>query len=123
MVMMAVRFPSESCPTWEPFNLVSKDKKEGQMLSLFYSLTSFLSQCRPCGHAHTYTKFPLNHSQNAECQRTMSSPCQRQMFTAFSCLACFCSKSEEFKKGEFHAERLRSRGADQNLSIAVNCIL
>jgi len=36
-VMMAVRFPGQSCPTWEPFNLISKDKKEGQMLSSFYA--------------------------------------------------------------------------------------
>jgi hypothetical protein len=59
MVMMTVRFPSESCPTWEPFNLVSKDKNEGQMLSLFDALTSFLSYCRACGHAHTHIQFPL----------------------------------------------------------------
>jgi hypothetical protein len=31
--------------------------------------------------------------------------------------------SEEFKKGEFHAERLGPLGAEQNLSIAVKCIL
>jgi len=56
-VMMAVRFPSESCPTWEPFNLISKDKKEGQMLSFLCS-PAFYHNAEHVG-MHTHTQFTL----------------------------------------------------------------
>jgi hypothetical protein len=58
-VMMAVRFQSESCPTWEPFNLISKDKKEGQMLSSFYAhqLSIIMQSMWAC--TYTHTQFPL----------------------------------------------------------------
>jgi hypothetical protein len=55
--MMAVRFPSESCPTWEPFNLISKDKKEGQMLSFLCS-PAFYHNAEHVG-MHTHTQFTL----------------------------------------------------------------
>jgi hypothetical protein len=69
-VMMVVRFPSESCPTWEPFNLISKDKKEGQMLSSFYThqLSIIMQSVWACTYTHTVS---LNHTKNAECVKEL----------------------------------------------------
>jgi hypothetical protein len=71
-VMMAVRFQSESCPTWEPFNLISKDKKEGQMLSSFYAhqLSIIMQSMWACTHTHTH-RVSLNHTKNAECVKEL----------------------------------------------------
>jgi hypothetical protein len=67
--MMAVRFPSESCPTWEPFNLISKDKKEGQMLSFYaHQLSIIMQSMWACTHTHTVY---LNHEKNAECVKDL----------------------------------------------------